>query len=48
MTGEKEPSQLNDDVQSTWDAKAAFWDSLMSDEGSTFHRTLLRPGCISD
>jgi ubiquinone/menaquinone biosynthesis C-methylase UbiE len=43
MTRKNDPTQINDDVQSAWDTKAAFWDSLMGDEGNSFHRTLLRP-----
>jgi 2-polyprenyl-3-methyl-5-hydroxy-6-metoxy-1,4-benzoquinol methylase len=43
MTGENDSTPINDDVQSAWNTKAAFWDSLMGDEGNAFHRILLRP-----
>jgi 2-polyprenyl-3-methyl-5-hydroxy-6-metoxy-1,4-benzoquinol methylase len=36
-------AQINRDALSAWETKAAFWDSLMGDEGNVFHRTLLRP-----
>jgi SAM-dependent methyltransferase len=44
MTGEQNHlTPINDEVQSAWDTKAAFWDSLMGEEGNLFHRTLLQP-----
>ena len=41
-----EDAALNAQVQTIWEANAAFWDEIPGPEGNLFHRTLIAPATL--